>query len=429
MGSGESRSRMTKQRPTRISFFGHFGTPNFGNEATLLAIVSRLRLLFPTCEFCCICSYPENVIATNEIEAVPHTVRSVRIWNRQVPLGRRLWMAAIGLSQEPREYVRAWRTLKGTDMFIVPGTGLITDAFALAGWGPYGVFKWSLMARLSGCRVMFVSVGAGPVRSTPGRFLVKSALSLADYRSYRDTPSKKVLESLGLRTKDDRIYPDLVFGLSPPVLPMVADRARRRVVGLGLMEYAGKYSVANPTRDTYDLYLESLAVFVRWLLDHEYDVKLLLGDGDTRVIDDLRAALPKHVGHHAAERVSDHPANSVPELLSHLSATDFVVATRFHNILMSLLLNKPVIAISFHHKCSSLMSDMGLSEYCHDINQMNADTLIKQFQAAVRNSNDVKQAILQRVETSRRSLDEQYEFLFGDFTNELRASDARSSAT
>ena len=83
------------------------------------------------------------------------------------------------------------------------------------------------------------------------------------------------------------------------------------------------------------------------------------------------------------ERVTDHPIGSVHELLSQLSATDLVVATRFHNILMSLLLSKPVIAITFHHKCSSLMSEMGLSEYCHDINQMNADTLIEQFQALV----------------------------------------------
>ena len=29
------------------------------------------------------------------------------------------------------------------------------------------------------------------------------------------------------------------------------------------------------------------------------------------------------------------------------------------------------------------MSEMGLSEYCHDINQMNADTLISQFEALV----------------------------------------------
>ena len=60
-------------------------------------------------------------------------------------------MAVLGLSQEVREYIRAWRVLKGTDMFVVPGTGLLTDAFGLAGWRPYGLFKWSLMARLRGC--------------------------------------------------------------------------------------------------------------------------------------------------------------------------------------------------------------------------------------------------------------------------------------
>ena len=96
---------------------------------------------------------------------------------------------------------------------------------------------------------------------------------------------------------------------------------------------------------------------------------------------------------------------------------------------MSLLLDKPVIAISFHHKCSSLMSEMGLSEYCHDINQMNADTLIEQFQALVRNADDVKQMILQRVETSKRALDEQYELLFGDPIDQPRARDAATAAT
>ena len=120
---------MTKQKPTKISFFGNFGTMNFGNEATLLVMVSRLRLLFPNCEFCCICTSPENVIATHGIEAVPHTVRSVRIWDRQVPLGKRLRMATLGLSEEIREHIRAWRELKGTDMMIIPGTGLLTDAF------------------------------------------------------------------------------------------------------------------------------------------------------------------------------------------------------------------------------------------------------------------------------------------------------------
>ena len=420
---------MTNDKPTKISFFGHFGTTNFGNEATLLAMVSRLRLFFPNCEFCCICTSPENVSATHGIEAVPHTVRSVRIWDRQVPLGKRLQMATFGLSEEIREYIRAWRALKGTDMLIIPGTGLLSDAFGLSGWGPYGLLKWSLIAKLRRCKVMFVSVGAGPLGSAPGRFLMKLALSLADYRSYRDVPSREVVEGIGVCAKDDRIYPDLVFGLPLPLPPTAAVREGRPVVGLGLMAYSEKYSAGNPMPDTYDWYLESLAVFVCWLLDREYDVKLLLGDADTFVIDDFRAVLRERLASDVDERVTDQPIGSVDELLSQLSATDLVVATRFHNVLMSLLLSKPVIAISFHHKCSSLMSEMGLAEYCHDINQMNADTLIEQFQALVQHADEVARMIAQRVEEARSALDEQYETLFKDRIDQSRPAHGATTST
>ena len=59
------------------------------------------------------------------------------------------------------------------------------------------------------------------------------------------------------------------------------------------MEYVENIQRPNPIHDTYERYLESLAVFVGWLLDHGYDVKLLVGDAevDTFVIDDLRAVL------------------------------------------------------------------------------------------------------------------------------------------
>lgn len=430
MALRESYKHMTKQTPTKISLFGHFGTMNFGNEATLLVMVSRLRLLFPNCEFCCICTSPENVIATHGIEAVPHTVRSVRIWDRQVPLGKRLRMATLGLSAEIREYIRAWKALKGTDMLIIPGTGLLTDAFGCSGWGPYGLLKWSLIGKLRRCKVMFVSVGAGPLGSAPGRFFVKLALSLADYRSYRDVPSREVVEGIGVRAKDDRIYPDLVFGLSLPLPPTAAVHEGRQVVGLGLMGYSAKYSFASPRRDTYERYVESCAAIVGWLLDRDYDVKLLVGDEDvdTFVIDDLRALLRGRLASDVDERLTDHPIGSVHELLSQLRATDLVIATRFHNVLMSFLLGKPVVAISFHHKCSSLMSDMGLSEYCHDINQMDADTLIEQFQALVHHADEVTRLLAQRVEEARSALDEQYEALFDDRIDESRPAHAATTS-
>jgi polysaccharide pyruvyl transferase WcaK-like protein len=409
---------LRKKQFTKISLFGHFGSLNFGNESTLLAMVSRLRVTFPNCELSCICTGPEQVIAAHRIEAVPHTDRSVRIWDRRFPLGKRMRMAFLGLREEAGEYIRAWRALKGTGMFIVPGTGLLTDAFGLSGWGPYGLLKWTVVAKLRRSRVMFVSVGAGPIDSSLGRFFARWALSLADYRSYRDAPSKEVVKGLGVRAADDGVF------------PTTAERVRdgRRIVALGLMAYSEKYSVTNPTGGTYQRYLESLGTLVDWLLDHGYDVKLLLGDVpvDRVVIGDLRALVRKRLEPGAEERVSYHEMGSLDDLLLQLSSADLVVATRFHNVLTSLLVHKPVIAISFHHKCSSLMSCMGLSDYCLDINRINPDQLVAKFEALEQHGEELERAIRLRVEEAQAALEEQYELVFHE---EIVASEALQTET
>ena len=401
-------------KPLNVSFFGHFGSSNSGNESTLLAILAHVRSLAPGSTFRCICLNPESVAARDGIEGVQITTRAARIWDRDVPLARRVPMAFVGLGAELRQYARAFRTLKGTDMFIVPGTGLLTDAYGLSNWGPYSVFKWTLMARLCRSRVLFVSIGAGPIDGPLGRVLVKAALSLADYRSYRDDSSRDYLSGIGVRTSRDRVYPDLVFSLPEAFLSRDAARAdgQRRVVGLGLMVYAGKYSAADPRPETYRAYLEALAIFAEWLLEHDYDIRLLLGDADTIVIDEFRSVLEARLGPYDEGRIIEQPIASVHDVLAGLAATDVIVATRFHNVLLAMLLNKPVIAISFHHKCSSLMREMELSEYCHAIDHMDAETLIGQFRTLERDRDAVQHTIGKGVEEARRALDEQYDLLF-----------------
>ena len=179
------------------------------------------------------------------------------------------------------------------------------------------------------------------------------------------------------------------------------------------MLYAGKYSVATPRDETYTVYLESLVLFAKWLLAHDYDVRLLIGDDDdTPVIEDFQALLRMRLGPHDDDRVSYQPIATVRDILCALAETDVVVATRFHNVLLALLLTRPVIAISFHHKCASLMSSMGLSQYCHDINEMDTDGLITQFKMIEKNRDMVKDTIRRGVEKSRAALNEQYDLLF-----------------
>ena len=198
------------------------------------------------------------------------------------------------------------------------------------------------------------------------------------------------------------------------MLPDHGNKQRKRpVVGIGLMEYPGRYSVEKPSNAIYLAYLDKLVVLVKWLLDHEYDIRLLIGDGcDRRVTEEFKSLLTIRLGVLDETRILDNLVTSAEQLLSQLAATDIVVATRFHNILLALLLKKPVIAISFHHKCASLMSEMGLAEYCHDINHMNADRLIEQFQDTERNEQKLKTVIRQKVEESRKALDEQYSLIF-----------------
>jgi len=267
---------------------------------------------------------------------------------------------------------------------------------------------------MRGCKLLFVSVGAGPLYGVLGRYFAKSALSLADFRSFRDKASKTYMEGIGFVKNGDRVYPDLVFSLPEAMRPHSENPgSRRRVVGLGLMEYAGRYSVTNPKSETYTRYLECLATFAQWLLANNYDIRLLIGDAcDMPVVKEFKSLLNGRFGIHDEQRINDDPLPSVAHFISQLAETDVVVGTRFHNVLLALLLDKPVIAITFHHKGASLMSEMGMAEYCHDINHMSAGRLIEQFQDLERDAHKLRPVMRQKVEESRKALDEQYRLIF-----------------
>jgi len=404
-----------ERRWKKVAFFGHFDSSNFGNESTLQAILYHLRCFHPDADVTCISTGPEATAATHQIEAIPITEMFVK-WQPRNPFVKVVRMVCIGIPSELYRLAKGLMRLRRIDVLIIPGTGLLTDAYGLVSWGPYNMFKWSMIAKACRCKLLFVSVGAGPIYSALGRCFVKSALSLADFRSYRDDSTKQYLNGIGFHTDNDRIYPDLVFSLPETMIPeRNTDKSRRPVVGLGLMHYAGKYSDSKPSNETYLAYLNNLVGVVRWLLAHEYDVRLLSGDlVDMPARQEFRDLLRKRLSVQDEGRIIDEPVVSVENLLSQIAATDIVVATRFHNVLLALLCNKPVIAISFHHKCESLMSAMGLSGYCLDINDLKADRLIEKFCDLEVNTSKLKPLIRERVGEFRKALDEQYKFIFNN---------------
>src|SRR5262249_39373323 len=150
---------------------------------------------------------------THQIDTIPVAGTFARSQHSKNPLIRAMRRLFIGIPSEPYRWIRGVGRLRHMDMLIIPGTGLLSDAYGLLGWGPYTLFKWSLIAKICRCKLLFVSVGAGPVHSRLGRWLVKSALSLANFRSYRDNSTKQYLKSIGFHADSDLVYPDLVFSL------------------------------------------------------------------------------------------------------------------------------------------------------------------------------------------------------------------------
>ena len=152
----------------KIVFFGHFGAGNLGNEATLQAILHNLRRLVPDADFTCICTGPETVASAYNINALPSRRFFVKPWSLQNPLARLARKLIIGIPSEIYRWLKGFNTLRGAVALIIPGTGLLNDVVTLFNWGAYDIFRWSVTARLCGCKLFFVSVGAGPLYSSRG---------------------------------------------------------------------------------------------------------------------------------------------------------------------------------------------------------------------------------------------------------------------
>jgi polysaccharide pyruvyl transferase WcaK-like protein len=392
----------------RIALFGNFGSGNFGNECTLEAMIANVRKYAPDAAISCICPGPEETAASYDVSTFvikEVTAASAQRGGRVTRAARRI---LIGTSMEIRRWASAIRILRNADLLVMTGTGMLGDF----GIGPlglhYDILRWSIAAKLCRCKLLFVSVGAGPIHSRLSRWFVKAALALADYRSYRDTFSKQYLEAIGFRSADDAVYPDLAFSLPAGVIAESGHSERRRpAVGVGLMSYYDRRSTADQGTAIYREYVEKLAMFVTWLHGRDYVVRILIGDAvyDQQVVADLRASLQRRG---ASDAVVVARMISPRDVLLELAASDIVVASRFHNVLLALLLNKPVVSLSYHQKVDALMAGFGLSGYCQDIEAFDVDRLIAQLTALEKDARILKPQIRHTADAYRRALDDQY---------------------
>jgi polysaccharide pyruvyl transferase WcaK-like protein len=385
--------------PSRIALFGLFGCGNLGNDGSLEAMVGFLRRERPEAELSSICREPDAVRQAFGIETLP-----IR-WNGPAHgLSGRLNRLFLKIPGKLADFALAFGHVRKADVMVIPGTGILDDFGERPSGVPYDILKWCVAARLAGTRIAFVSIGAGPIRNRLSRFLMTSAARLAHYRSYRDHQSRDFMEGVGFDTRGDAVYPDLAFALPAPV-PSPHSPSGPLRVGVGVMAYRGWYGFADGGESIFSRYIRKLADFVVRLLDGGHDVRLLMGDDEDRIaVDALMEAVGKV---RPGTRLARGQVRSLGDVMEQMALTDIVVATRFHNIVCALKMCRPTISLSYARKNDVLMAEMGMAEYCQDVETFDVETLMAQFSRLSAGRDKHEQAIRERLAGFREQIEKQ----------------------
>ncbi len=267
------------------------------------------------------------------------------------------------LAEEGRFVPTGVRALAGSDLLVFTGGGL-GDSF-LGPWNqPYLVFRWAELARRSGAEVAFAGVGLGPLSSPVSRALIRRAMSLAGFRSFRDEGSRFFAEEIGVRSPE-RVVPDLAFSLPVPPLPPPrgATESGGATVGVTLYPVEDTRYVPGGDDARYGRYVECMAELVASLLAPGHRVHFVPTQvlTDPRVIDDVVARL-SGTGV-AVDRIERPPVAGVSELIREIDRCDLMVAGRFHGIVLSLLRARPVLGVVDQPKMAEVLGTFGQEEW------------------------------------------------------------------
>ncbi len=421
----------TKCPSKKIGLMGPFGYGNLGDAAIQDAMIQHVRKYFPDAEIFGFSLNPEDTEKRHGIKSYPI---SRMAWAEEAQKGvfnrllnwlkshpnRRVQSLERWIKRGPMEFgliASAYKTLKGFDYFIVSGGGQLDDYWGGGGpWShPYTMLKWGFVSKLRRVKFMFVSVGAGPVHAKLSQIFVRWALSLAQYRSYRDEYSSDYVKKIVGYPKDDPVYPDLAFSLQmDQYAPAVNVPNPRPIVAIGPIGYFrdGCWPEHDPA--LYEAYLTKFSSFVGWLIQKGYAILFIPGEVyfDQIAIDDVKAKLQNELGD-LEGKILEVSIQSVSDLLSYLHHTQFVVASRFHNILLSQILLKPVLALSYQAKIDFLMAAMEQGEYCLPVGSFDEEQLKQKFEALVAHETQIPQQLRPHVQQFQQALAEQYDRIFG----------------
>lgn len=408
------------QPELRIAVWGHYYGGNLGDELVVATIVDAIRRRLPNAQVVGISMAPADTRERHGIESYPinpdrphfvlrsSTSHAARLLNA---LGARVGR----IVSEVPFLVRSYRTLRGVDLVVVSGSGQLLDEWRGPWLHPYTTFRWAMLARVARVPMLYPSVGAGPIESRLSAFFIRTAVSSSDYVSVRDAHSGRVLASIGI-SRPIPVCPDIGYGIPDEWLRGArAATARRRpptVVGLNVMAHQDPRLWPRGDVRRYETFLRKMAAFTRWLLDNDYTVRLFSSQtrADRRAADDLMRLLDGAPLDPVRFQSAIDEIDQAEDLVRVVADCDVIVASRYHSVLLPLLLDIPVLGLAYNAKTSELLRDAGFPERCLDIDAFSVQELVTVFHGLARDEKpEANEARRQKIAEHRAAVEEQFD--------------------
>lgn len=432
-----------------IGIFGHYGNENLGDEAIIAACVQRLPEHLPGVKLRLFSSTPRDSASRYGLPAFPiryippgtltsseqlnrerqrkvdhqgkstlsdRKENSVKRFLKAIPL---LWPtlrairatpgAIVAVYREMRFLWQSRRHVKTLDLLMITGSNQFLDNFGGPWAFPYTLLKWTWLARSAGVPVAYVSVGAGPLDEKLSYRLIHLALKRAQYLSFRDVPSRDMVDPDG--RFNGKVYPDLAFAIDfPGAAPRLT--GGKPVVAINAMAvYDARYwYIKDPAR--YQAYVEKIIQFVIDLDKRDYRPILFATQvKDRNVIQDIKDGLQTRG---CSERFLDglyREHNEVDDMLAFLQSADIVVPTRFHGTVLGLWAGKPTIGVCYYRKAADLLKEFDQQDFAFDIDTVTVEALNNAVDKAWQDHEAKSERIAQQVQEYRDLLATQFEEL------------------
>ena len=193
-------------RPKRIGIVGHYGVGNLGDDTVVAILINKIREHYPNAEVLGFSlkpadtewrhgirafpilrpyevSFPRGEPPLSRVDLKPTLYIELKQLLKKCPiLFKPLQGLKIGLCELLEELSflrRSFHRLRGCDLLVVPGSGPLTDWWGRGPWEhPFSLLGWFFLARMTGTKVIALSIGSERLNTRLGKSFCKWALSM-----------------------------------------------------------------------------------------------------------------------------------------------------------------------------------------------------------------------------------------------------------